>query len=162
MIVELKEDLCEDETTEFVWCAERSMCVRFFERATHDEFVIWVWKKDNPQLWDESEKILDVNKRSSRRIPKSSSNRTNVNHKESNSWSICNIARKIVEWRDDWSKEIREILESQDRESIVLVWSKALIQRMLLFDRRTSLDWMKIRQRDDEKDRKNSWNEFKN
>jgi hypothetical protein len=42
MIVELKEDLCEDKTIEFVWRTEKSMCVRFFECAAHDEFVIYV------------------------------------------------------------------------------------------------------------------------
>jgi hypothetical protein len=31
---------------------------------------------------------------------------------------------------------------------------------MLLFDQRTSFDWMKIERRNDEKDRKNSWNEL--
>jgi hypothetical protein len=163
MIAELKEDLCEDEATEFVWCVERSMCVRFLERVTHDEFVICVRKKNDFQSWDESRQIFDVNKKSFKRISKSSSNRANINHKENNAWSICNIARKIVEWRDNWSrKEIREILESQDRESIVLVWSKAFIQWMLLFDRKTSIDWMKIERRNDEKDRKIFWNEFKN
>jgi hypothetical protein len=162
MIVELKEDLCEDETIEFVWCAERSMRIRFFEFVANDEFVICVWKRNDSQSWDELEKIFDVNKKSFKRISKSSSNRTNVNHKKNNSWSICNIARKIVEWRDDWSEEIKKILESQNRESIVLVWSKAFIQWMLLFDRETSIDWMKIERKNDEKDRKNSWNEFKN
>jgi hypothetical protein len=108
-------------------------------------------------------KIFDVDKKSFRRILKSFSNRANINHKKSNSWSICNIARKIVKWRDDWSrKRIRETLESKIRESIVLVWQKALIQWMLLFDRRTSFDRIKIERRNDEKDRKNSWNEFKN
>jgi hypothetical protein len=162
MIIKLKKDLCVDEATEFVWCAKRSMYVRFLKRVTHDEFVICVWNKNDSQSWDESKQIFDVNKKSSRRISKSFSNRANMNHKESNVWSVCNIARKIVEWRDDWSEEIRKILESQDRESIVLIWSKALIQRMLLFDRRTSFDWMKIEQRNDEKNRKNFWNEFSN
>jgi hypothetical protein len=138
------------------------MRIQFFEFVANDEFVICVWKKDDSQSWDESEKIFDVNKKSFRRISKSSLNRASTNHKENNSWSICNIARKIVEWRDNWSEEIRKILESQDRESTVLVWSKALIQWMLLFDRETSINWMKIERRNDEKDRKNSWNEFKN
>jgi hypothetical protein len=167
MIVELKKDLCEDKTIEFNWRCEESMCVRFSHFATHDEFVICVWKRNDSESRDESEKIFDVNKKYFERISKSSSNRANINHKESNTWSICHIARKIVRWRDDWSERIRETLESKNRESknresIVLVWSKAFIQRMLLFDRRISLDWMKIRRKDDEKDRKFFWDEFKN
>jgi hypothetical protein len=46
-------------------------------------------------------------------------------------------------------KKIKEILESKIRESIVFMWSKALIQWMLLFDRETSIDWMKIEERND-------------
>jgi hypothetical protein len=42
MTVELKEDLCKDEATEFVWYTKQSRCVRFLERVTHDEFVICV------------------------------------------------------------------------------------------------------------------------
>jgi hypothetical protein len=126
MIVELKEDLCENETIEFVWCAEQSMRIRFFEFVANDEFVICVWKKDDSELWNELKQILDVNKKSSRRISKSFTNCTNVNHKDSDTWSICNIARKIFEWEDDWSKRIRKILESkireqQDRFSILLM-----------------------------------------
>ncbi len=43
MIVELKKDLCEDETTEFIWRLEELMCVQFSEFAAHDKFVICVW-----------------------------------------------------------------------------------------------------------------------
>jgi hypothetical protein len=43
MIFELRKDLCEDETIEFIWRSEKSMCVQFFQFAAHDEFVICVW-----------------------------------------------------------------------------------------------------------------------
>jgi hypothetical protein len=49
MIAELKEDLCEGEATEFVRCAERSMCVRFSEFVANDEFVICDRQKDDSQ-----------------------------------------------------------------------------------------------------------------
>ncbi len=53
---------------------------------------------------------------------------------KNNSWSICNIARKFVKWRDDWwSKWIWKILESKIRESIVFMWQKAFFQWMLLW-----------------------------
>jgi flagellar motility protein MotE (MotC chaperone) len=66
MIAELKEDLCEDESIEFVWCAERSMCIRFSQFVANDELVICDRQRDDSQSWDESEKIVNLNKKSSR------------------------------------------------------------------------------------------------
>jgi hypothetical protein len=43
MTVELREDLCEDKTIEFIWRSKKSMCVRFSKFAAHDKFVICVW-----------------------------------------------------------------------------------------------------------------------
>ncbi len=40
MFVELKEDLCENKTIEFVRRSERSLCTQFFELVANDEFVI--------------------------------------------------------------------------------------------------------------------------
>jgi hypothetical protein len=42
MTVELKKDLCKNKATEFVWRNKKPMCVRFFKRVAHDEFVICV------------------------------------------------------------------------------------------------------------------------
>jgi hypothetical protein len=132
----------------------------------------WIYhlclKKNDFQSWNKLKKILDVNKKSFKRISKLFLNRLNINYKKNNSWNICNFARKIVEWRDYWSrKKIKEILESKIRKSqirwsIVFMWQKTFIQWMLLFDQRISFDWMKIERRNDEKNRKNSWNKLKN
>jgi hypothetical protein len=62
MTVELRKNLCEDEATKFVWCAEWSMRIRFFEFVANDDFIICVWKKDDSQSWNEFKQIFDVNK----------------------------------------------------------------------------------------------------
>ncbi len=165
MTVELKEDLCEDRTTKFIWRCEESMCVRFSQFVAHDEFVICVWKKNDSESRDESEKIFDVNKRYFERISKSSLNRASINHKENNTWSICHIAEQNLRWEDDWSKRIKKILESKIRESQVrwsflLMRKETFVQRLFLFDREHSFDWMKIERRNYEENRKNSRNEF--
>jgi hypothetical protein len=84
MIVELKKDLCEDKTIEFIQRSKESMCVRFFEFAAHDKFVICVWYRNNSESRDKSEKIFDVNKRHLKRISKSFTNHVNINDKKNN------------------------------------------------------------------------------
>ncbi len=49
MIAELKKDLCEDESTEFVRCAERSLRIRFFQFVANDELVICDRQRDDSQ-----------------------------------------------------------------------------------------------------------------
>jgi hypothetical protein len=150
MTVELREDLCEDRTIEFIWRCEELICVRFSQFAAHDEFVICVWKKNDSESRDESKKIFDVNKKYSERISKSSSNCANINHKENNTWSICHIARKIVRWRDDWSKRIRKILESKNRE-LSCLWNRKhsfnecyyLIEELRLTEWKSNKEMMK-------------------
>jgi hypothetical protein len=95
MTVELKEDLCENKTTEFIWRCEESMCVRFFQFATHDEFVICVWKRDDSESRDESEKIFDVNKKYSERISKSSSIARALNTKKTTHEAFVTLQDKI-------------------------------------------------------------------
>jgi hypothetical protein len=110
MTVELKKNLCEDEAIDFVWCAKWSMRIRFSELVANDEFIICVWKRNDTQSWNESEQIFDVNKKSSKRISKSFTNRTktfvsmikSINYKTTyviivvNDWEIEQINVKIA------------------------------------------------------------------
>jgi hypothetical protein len=80
-----------------------------------------------------------MNKKSSERISKSSLNRASINHKKSNSWSICHIAKQNAEREHDWSK-LKEKRESQNRESLLSVWQETFVQRLLLSDRENSFD----------------------
>ncbi len=149
------------------------MRISFFEFVTNDEFVICVWKKDDSQSWDESKQIFDVNKKSFKRISKSSSNRANINHKKSNAWSICNFAKKIFEKEDDWSEEIRRnqknsrnarsridrvyVIESTHSTNVI-TWSKNFVR---LNENRTKKWWKrskKFLKRILES--KRQWNEF--
>ncbi len=38
MIVELKKNLCENKTTEFIKRSEKSMCIQLFELVAHDKY----------------------------------------------------------------------------------------------------------------------------
>ncbi len=55
MIVELKKDLCENETIELIKRSKRSMCIRFFEFVAHDKYEFCDRQKDYFESWNESE-----------------------------------------------------------------------------------------------------------
>jgi hypothetical protein len=137
MTVELRENLCEDKTTEFIWRCEESMCVRFSQFAAHDEFVICVWKKNDSESRDESEKIFDVNKKYSERISKSSLNHANINHKENNIMKHLSHCRAKSQMR-------RRLIKKDQKNSriensriastmIVLVYAKRNIRSTIVF-----------------------------
>ncbi len=46
MIVELKKNLCEDETIEFIKRSKKSICIRSSELVAHDKYEFCDRQKD--------------------------------------------------------------------------------------------------------------------
>ncbi len=49
MIVELKKDLYEDETTEFIERSKEFMCIRFSELVAHNKYEFCDRQKDDSE-----------------------------------------------------------------------------------------------------------------
>ncbi len=46
MTVEVRKNLCEDKTTEFIERSKKSMCIRFSELVAHDKYEFCDRQKD--------------------------------------------------------------------------------------------------------------------
>ncbi len=54
MIIELRKNLCENETIEFIERLKKSMCIRFSEFVAHDIYEFCDRQKYDSELWNES------------------------------------------------------------------------------------------------------------